>query len=98
LAFATAALEFSITGALIVILIAAFKKMKFSYWLFSALAVILPTLTGTFSSMPRYALMAFMLFPFLAVRYKKDIKLIIIAQAFLQVVLLSMFIRGYWVS
>jgi len=79
-------------------LIMAFRKMKFSYWLFSALAVILPTLTGTFSSMPRYALMAFMLFPFLAVRYKKDIKLIIIAQAFLQVVLLSMFIRGYWVS
>jgi len=98
LSFFNAFLEFFITMALIVVLIMAFRKMKFSYWLFSALAVILPTLTGTFSSMPRYALMAFMLFPFLAVRYKKDIKLIIIAQAFLQVVLLSMFIRGYWVS
>lgn len=98
LAFFNAFLEFSMTMGTVVVLIMAFKKMKFSYWIFSILVVILPTLTGTFSSMPRYVLMAFMLFPYLAVRYEKNIKLIIIAQAFLQIILLSMFIRGYWVS
>jgi len=98
LAFATAALEFLITGILIVILIAAFKKMKFSYWLFSALAVLLPTLTGTLSSMPRYSLLAFMVLPYLAARYKKKIKYIVIVQSALQIILLSFFIRGYWVA
>ena len=98
LAFFNAFLEFSMTMGTVAVLIMAFKKMKFSYWIFSILVVILPTLTGTFSSMPRYVLMAFMLFPYLAVRYEKNIKLIIIAQAFLQIILLSMFIRGYWVS
>ena len=98
LAFFNAFLEFSMTMGTVVVLIMAFKKMKFSYWIFSLLVVVLPTLTGTFSSMPRYVLMAFMLFPYLAVRYEKNIKLIIIAQAFLQIILLSMFIRGYWVS
>lgn len=98
LSFFNAFLEFFITMALIVVLIMAFRKMKFSYWVFSALVVVLPTLTGTFSSMPRYALMSFMLFPFLAVKFGKNIKPIIITLAFLQIILLSMFIRGYWVS
>lgn len=98
LSFFNAFLEFFITMALIVILIMAFRKMKFSYWVFSVLVVVLPTLTGTFSSMPRYALMSFMLFPFLAVKFGKNIKPIIITLVLLQIILLSMFIRGYWVS
>lgn len=98
LSFFIAFLEFFLTTVFLIVLVMAFRKMKLSYWLFSLSAVILPTLTGTFSSMPRYVLLAFPLFSYLAVRFKRGVKLIIIIQALLQIVLLSMFVRGYWVS
>jgi len=98
LSFFNAFLEFSMTIAVIVILILAFKKMKFSYWFFSILAVILPTLTGTLSSMPRYVLLAFMVIPWLVNKYNRSVKYIIIVQSLLQIILLGLFVRGYWVS
>ena len=98
LTFFNAFLELLFTSALVAGLIVTFKKIKFSYWLFICLAVALPTLTGTLSSMPRYALLAFPIIPVIAARFNKASKYIIIAQAVLQVVLLSLFIRGYWVA
>ncbi|MEK7061626.1 MAG: mannosyltransferase family protein [Patescibacteria group bacterium] len=98
LSFFNAFLEFSMTIAVIAILIITFKKMRFSYWIFSVLVVILPTLTGTLSSMPRYVLMAFMVIPFLAERFNKSVRYIIIVQSLLQAILLGLFIRGYWIS
>jgi len=92
-----AAFELLITLVLVGGLIIAFKKIKLSYWVFVALAVIVPTLTGTLTSMPRYALLAFPLLP-LITRFNKGLRYIIIAQAILQVVLLSLFVRGYWVA
>jgi Gpi18-like mannosyltransferase len=98
LTFFNAMLELVFTSVLVVGLVVVFKKIKFSYWLFVCLAVILPTLTGTLSSMPRYALLAFPIIPIIAIRFNKASKYIIIAQSVLQVVLLSLFIRGYWVA
>lgn len=98
LSFLNAFLEFAMTSFFIIILIWAFKKMRFSYWSFSALVVILPSLTGTLSSMPRYLLMAFMVFPYLVEKFKKKVGYIIIVQLLLQIILLAMFIRGYWVA
>lgn len=96
-AFWNAVLEILVTLILIAGLIYAFKKIKFSYWIFVALAVILPTLTGTFSSMPRYALLAFPLLPIIT-RFNRTSKYIIIAQVALEIVLLMLFVRGYWVA
>ena len=98
LTYFIAFLEFLVTGALITGLIWAFKKIKLSYWVFVVLAVIMPTLTGTLSSMPRYALLAFPLLPLITLRFNKATRYIIIAQAVLQAVLLTLFIRGYWVA
>jgi Gpi18-like mannosyltransferase len=92
-----ALVEFIFTSVLIVGVVLAFKKIKFSYWVFVVLAVIMPTLTGTFSSMPRYALLAFPLLPLIA-KYKRVSRYIIIAQSLVQIVLLALFIRGYWVA
>jgi Gpi18-like mannosyltransferase len=97
LAFWNAKLELTITLILVVGLIFAFKKIKFSYWIYAALAILLPTLTGTLSSMPRYALLAFPLLPLIA-KFNKASRYIIIAQVLIGTVLLALFIRGYWVA
>ncbi|MFH1971193.1 MAG: mannosyltransferase family protein [Patescibacteria group bacterium] len=97
IAFWNASLELGITLVLIVGIIWSFRKIKFSYWLFVTLAVLLPTLSGTLTSMPRYVLLAFPLFPLIA-KFNKASKYIILAQIALQVILLTMFIRGYWVA
>ena len=97
LSFWNAFLELGITLIFIGLLIYAFKKIKFSYWIFVALALILPTLTGTLSSMPRYALLAFPIIPVVA-GFKKSSKYIIIAQAALLMLFTAVFVRGYWVA
>ncbi len=98
LPFFNAFMELSLSIVVITLLIIAFKKMRFSYWLFSFLVVVLPTLTGTLSSMPRYVLLVFMLIPFIAEKFKKRTKYIIIVQSVLQIILLGLFVRGYWVA
>ena len=97
LGFWNATLELFVTVILISGLIYAFRKIKFSYWIFVALAVILPTMTGTLSSMPRYALLAFPLLPLIA-KFNIASRYIIIAQVLLEIVLVALFIRGYWVA
>lgn len=97
LSFWNASLELVITLAVLVLLVFAFRKVRLSYLVFTALAVILPTLTGTLSSMPRYALLAFPLFPAIA-GYKRLGRYTIIVQAVLEILLVALFTRGYWVS
>jgi len=97
IAFWNASLELGITLILIVGIIWSFRKIKFSYWIFVTLAILLPTLSGSLTSMPRYVLLAFPLFPLIA-KFKRVSKYIIMAQIALQTVLLAMFIRGYWVA
>lgn len=97
LSFWNASLELVMTLGVITLLVFSFKKVKFSYWIFAVLSVILPTLTGTLSSMPRYILLAFPLFPMIA-RYKRLSKCTIIVQAILEIILVAIFTRGYWIS
>ncbi len=74
------------------------KKIRLSYWIFSLSSLILPTLTGTLSSMPRYVLMAFLVLPVFVQILDKHFKLFVLIFILLGVVLLSLFIRGYWVA
>ena len=100
LPFWNAMLEALFTIVPLVILVLFLKKMRFSYWFFCVSALILPTLTGTFSSMPRYALMAFLMIPYLAniVRNKKNFFILASILGVLAVILTTLFIRGYWVA
>jgi len=89
---------------LILDLISNFKLKILNYnklglSLFSLAALILPTLTGTFSSIPRYALFSFSFFLVLA-RIKNVYLKIFITSIFfiLHTVLLALFIQGYFVS
>lgn len=96
--FYNALFELVFTVVILVVLIASVKKVKFSYWLATLVMIIVPTLTGTFSSMPRYILVAFLLFPFIASKLKKAYTPVAIALGILGAICIALFTRGYWVA
>lgn len=98
LIFFNAILEFIFTLFSLILLIVSFRKIRFSYWLFSMGCWITPTLTGTFSSMPRYILMMFLLLPVLANFPKKYFILLSLLFIILGMILTGLFTRGYWVA
>jgi len=75
------------------------KKERLSLVIYGVFALTLPTLTGTFSSMPRYLLSIFPLFLILGkldntvIRYS-----ILMISIFLQFILSVMFLRGWFVA
>lgn len=67
--------------------------------LFSLATLILPTLTGTFSSVPRYSLFSISSFLYLARMQSTVAKIILcVIFALAQILLATMFIQGYFVS
>src|SRR5258708_2407084 len=98
LPYFNAALEFIMTIVPLALLVFYFRKMRFSYWIFSLGCLILPTFTGTLSSMPRYSLMTFLIFPLVVMSLGRNFKFIALSLIILQVILLMMFSRGYWVA
>lgn len=96
--FFNAILEFSFTVIPLVTLAIFFKKIRISYILFTLGCLILPTLTGTFSSMPRYCLMGFLLLPYITQAIGRYYKFLISLFVTLGIILLSLFTRGYWVA
>lgn len=82
-------------------LLLSFKWVK-PAWVFYALgAFILPTLTGTFSSMPRYILLCFPLFIVLTYVVQNNARwrwLYFLVSGMLLVINTMLFIQGYWVA
>lgn len=78
------------------------KKQELPYLLFAMMACFLPTLTGNFSSMPRYILVCFPLFIYLAIKLenkKKSIKFIYLTISLIFFIInLILFSQGYWVA
>ena len=99
LTFASALFDLICTALAIGLLIYAIKKVKTPWLIFSFVSIILPTLTGTLASMPRYVLVAFPIFIVLAAIKSTIIKLSIIA-AFIIIgaISLALFSQGYWVA
>jgi Gpi18-like mannosyltransferase len=84
-------------------------KIKESWLIFSFLAYSLPTITGTFSSMPRFVLVCFPGFivieRLLGVAKKSNKKLLVVVARFylplsilLLIIISAFFFRGYWVA
>ncbi len=67
--------------------------------IFSLINLILPSLTGTFSSIPRYLLLSLSLFIYLG-KIKNRLKLMVIGMVFFlfHIIFLSFFIQGYFVA
>ena len=74
-------------------------KIRFSYLVFGWLIIIVPALTGTFSSMPRYLLLAFPIYIILGTIKNKYMYLIYLMSGFsLLIIFLVNFSRGLWVA
>ena len=112
-AFYYVLLEFIISAAFLSLIVWGWYKRKEykirdSWLVFSTLAFILPTLTGTFSSMPRYVLVCFPCFVvierLLSSTKKKNKILGCLCKYYLPISLLlllilsAFFFQGYWVG
>ena len=79
-----------------------FKKVRLSYVLFAFLGFLLPTIQGSFSSVPRYVIVLFPSFLSLAIlleRLKKPVQGLLIFSLFIWFIIETvMFLRGYWVA
>lgn len=100
-AFKLAALEFSsfLFAAMVLLLITFNRKYPKPWIIFSWLSFILPMLSGTFSSMPRYILLVFPIYIYLAELKNNYLKLLILSLftaglSFCTV----LFIQGYFIS
>lgn len=84
------------------LLLGYLKKVRVSYLLFAFLGYILPTLTGSFSSLPRYLLVLFPLFIILGLFLSEKHWRYQLAYFTLSITLLAietaLFIKGYWVA
>lgn len=86
-------------GSLYLLWIGLKEKMQFSYILYSASIILVPTLTGTFSSLPRYVLSAFPLFIILGSMHNRMIKYaLVFVFVVLQFLLAAAYLRGYFVA
>src|SRR3989339_105527 len=99
LVLANAAFELSSTIFALAVLFIGFKKVRSEWLVFSLLAVLVPTLTGTLASMPRYILVAFPIYIILAAIKNTMIKsMILIIFLFLLIISTIFFTQGYWVA
>ncbi len=90
--------ELLITLLFIFLLIYAWLRTNtpHSWIIFSALAFLLPTFTGTFSSMPRYVLTCFPCFLILA-KLKLPKYIYLISYLFLFIAA-TLYLRGFWIA
>lgn len=93
-------LEFLTAAWFAALLVFAYlKKIRFSYLIFAFFAYITPTLTGTFSSMPRYVLVLFPCFIALALIENKFLRWALIAVSCLLLAVSTIFFtKGYWIG
>lgn len=97
--FWIALLELIIFLLFMIILIVFWRNIRPSYLLFSLSSILLPTLTGTLSSVPRYVLVAFPVFIIFAIIKKKLYKVLLLIIFISLLSLLTMyFSRGYFVA
>lgn len=98
----TTLLEFFVGLAFLVISIASFYKLRLSYSLFLLFGYLIPTFSGSFSSLPRYVVVLFPGFILVSVWLKNKPGYIKFIVYFSLVILLTistlMFTRGFWIS
>lgn len=100
--FFTVLLELLVGLGFLILIFFAFKKTRTSYAVFALFSYLLPTVGGTFSFLPRYALILFPAFITAAIYYNKMPKKFqvayIIASVIFSLVAVSLFTRGYFIA
>lgn len=98
--YAVTILELAVTGLAAWVLWMAWKiRLNRGLFLYAFVSLLIPTLTGTLSSMPRYVLAAFPLFVAAARLIGSNrMRRIAVASGFLEIVLTILFVRGWFVA
>jgi len=99
--FITAVIELIAFCSGILLMIVGHKlKIRLSYLLFGWLVILVPSFTGTLSSMPRYILLAFPLYIVFGILLRRFVWLFLVGAIFLLflIIFTSQFIRGFWVA
>ncbi len=95
-------LEISIATLFLILLIFSFKKVRWDYWFYMLSSYMIPTLTGSFSSLPRYVLVIFPTYIVMASYLKSKNKFltfcILAVLAIISIIAQSLFVRGYFIS
>ncbi len=94
-------LEFFIGIGYLFLTVFSFFKLPFSYSVLLAAGYVIPTLSGSFSSMPRYVLVLFPAYIMTAVWLRSNKKLtfaFISICTILLIISFTLFSRGYWIS
>lgn len=75
------------------------KKVKLSYIFYSLVVLVIPTLTGTFTSMPRYILTIIPLFIIFTYIPKNSVKYVLVSLfSILQLVSVMLYLRGWFIA
>jgi hypothetical protein len=86
----------------IAIIIYSFKKIRFSYWLFLIVSILIPATTGTFAGMPRYGLHMYPLYLSVAILLSKSNTIIRIIYFLISLLLMlaaiTLCTRGYFIA
>ena len=94
-----AVLEMAIFLFSLVVLWCAWKSKLPRNWIyFSLLSIVMPTLTGTLSSMPRYVLVAFPMFIVLGMMREPYRNQLLGVLYVLFIILTALFVTGHWVA
>ncbi len=95
-------LEFAVGVLLLILSLVAFQKLRRSYAIFTLLSYLIPTFTGTFAGMPRFALTIFPVFILLSLWFGKQKpavqKFYILVNVLTSIFLISFFTRGYYIG
>ncbi len=98
----TTLLEISVALYFLYLIVVGLKKINVDYWIYLLLIYLIPTLSGSFSSLPRYVVVAFPAFILMALSIEKANKYmrigIYIIMAIIAVVAQALFTSGYFVS
>lgn len=82
-----------------ILLLSFQKKIRIPYLIYSWLCLIIPTMTGTLSSIPRYTIIIFPIFIILGKINNKALKISLFTVFTILTIITSvLFLRGYWVS
>lgn len=94
--------EFIVASLFLGLSVLSFKKLRLSYALFLTLGFLVPTFSGSFSSLPRYVLVLFPVYILLStylVKFSKISRILIYSVLFILLgIFTTMFVRGYFVA
>lgn len=97
----TTILEFAVGIVFLLLSILGFFRLRLSYSMFLLLGYLIPTFSGSFSSLPRYVLVlfpAYILISQLIHKSPKKLFVFYLASFILLSISFALFARGYWLS